>query len=322
MSQTVNINSYGSNNALGDSELRVLAPAGIDVLVLENSAAALPGSFAVLGVLGSDTAEMVSIFAPVNGVSVKLNGPTVLPHTFGEPLTYLFGDQICIYAAPNIDGNAPPDDTFELIGTQAIDVTKALTPFTDPLGDGDRWYKATFRSSVTSGESSLAAATARRGDRNQNYCSLAQIRQEAGFKNAPYITDELIDEKRQVAQAEVVSTIRSVYQFPLPQPVNPNIMNATMQIAAGLLMSSQYGTMNPSLAKEGDAKVAEGRATLSLIATKVLVLDDANFNDASIPDGPNSPSFYPATNNGVRPAYGTGGPNVSDRRMFNIGDRY
>jgi hypothetical protein len=176
-----------------------------------------------------------------------------LPHNFGLPLTYLFGDQIRIYRAPNSDGNQPADDQFAMITTLSIDPNQALTAYIDANGGGDYWYKAVFVNSHSSAATSLALATARRGDTGYHYVTIDAIRREAGFSNAPFISDDMIDEKRQFAEAETTSALTGVYALPLPLPINPNVVNACLQIAAGLLMSAQYTRTNAALAKQGDA---------------------------------------------------------------------
>lgn len=319
MPQTITAPNYTDLNIRETLQLDSAADAGQANLKVVTNQGVGPSDFLLIGYRGAEGSELLQVQTITGTADILLSSSLQRQHLLGTPVYKLLGNQVQIYRAANVDNHVPPAEAFELLVTINIDPDQTASVYTDPDGGSDFWYKFIYWNNSSNVGTDVAAATPVRA--LPHYATLAQIRQEAGFRNAPYVTDELIDEKRQVAEAEVVSTIRSVYQFPLPEPINPNIMQTTIQIAAGLLMGAQYGSMNPSLSKEGDAKVAEGRATLSLIATKVLVLDDVNFNDASIPDGPNSPDFYPLTGQGVQPI-GALGPNVGDGRMFHIGDRY
>jgi hypothetical protein len=228
--------------------------------------------------------EIVTGNAPTVSNLLPIATATKLPHNRNDLVTSLFGDRIKIYTAPDQygTGQQPDDANFTLVQTIQIDPSQKLSTFTDSGGGAGFWYKYTYLNQSTGIETDRGTSKAVRGDQGQNYCSLSQIRRAAGFTNAPYITDDLIDEFRQAAQAEVVSTIGGLYNMPLPQPTNPLIVQITKDLAAGMLMVDQHQTMNPSRAKEGEAKIANAQATLIELATKVMVLRDASFLETVI----------------------------------------
>lgn len=281
MSQTIKINNFGSANILSQTRLSDDIAANVSSLPVINNADFGNNSIVLIGEPGQNNCEILLASASNDATHVMLQAPTKLSHNRNEPVISLFGNQIKIYSASDQydDGRQPDDSHFSAIngGTVTIDPASKLSTYTDPAGTSNIWYKYSYANGLASTETALTNSKAVRADQNRHYCSLTQIRRAAGFADATYVTDDVIDQYRQAAEAEVISTIGAVYKMPLPQPTNPLIVNTTKDLAAGMLMVDQHQVMNPSLAKEGQAKITNAQATLLELATKALILYDSNF---------------------------------------------
>src|SRR5205085_9399943 len=119
-----------------------------------------------------------------------------------------------------------------------------------------------------------------------SYCSLNEIRSESGFTYASYITDPMIDEKRQAAQSEINSTLSSYYTVPFTPPISPLLSDICKRLAAGLLLQEKYSHVNnPDV--NGTNKLTEARADLQKLIHPELSgtpLLDANGKSMALPN--------------------------------------
>ena len=89
-------------------------------------------------------------------------------------------------------------------------------------------------------ETALTDSEARHGQDWGNYCSLDEIRAEAGFTSAFNLNDSLIFRHRRSAQSKINTALGSVYTVPF-KPVPEIIRTLTIKLAAGMLLQSAYG---------------------------------------------------------------------------------
>lgn len=316
MSATIKIDNFGSLNIKELGQVDVDAAAAQANVTLKSSANFLANDYVVIGRRGTEPAELKQILSVAAAV-VTLTANLSYLHSRFEPFTSLFGNKIRVYRAPNVDGSQPADGAFTLLSTTDIDVDQAYTSVVDAAGSDQYWYKFTYYNSTTTDETNLADSAAARGGGANSYCSIDDIRQEAGLVYNQFITDSQIDTKRQAAQAEVNSALVGVYTVPFVAPINPLIQQITAVLAAGMILLEDYGPMNNLSTANGQALVDKARDLLNKLDTKKLVLIDSAGADTSVPGSANSYSGWPnASTADADPSEG-GNP-----RSFRTSDRY
>lgn len=282
MAQTLELENYSQLNILNVVSLDADYPAGASSLVLKSTLDLAANDYLVLGLLGQMGNELVQVQSVTNATTIALVSPTTLDHRRYEQITKLFGNQIKVYRAPNVSGYLPADVAFTSLATVSIDVPRAVTAYTDPVGDSTYWYKKTYYNSQNLAETSLADSTAQRGGGYGHYASIAEIRGEAGFNNNPNISNTLIDSRRIDAENEVETTLYGVYALPFATPVPAQVRMVVRLLAAGLLLDTEYGPMASGAKKRAEDKLAEGRAALMEIKTRGVILLDAAKNSLLI----------------------------------------
>lgn len=310
MSVTLGIENFNSLNLQEVSRLDADVLVGGDTLALETAQNIGANNYVVIGILTSENSELKQIDA-VTGNSALLTTVLAQPHGRFEPVTKLFGNKAKVYSAPNTNNLAPADSTFTAVGDGiiALDIDQDYTPFTDPAGSSDVWYKFTYFNSTTSLETSLSDSLAVRGGAVGNYCSLDDIRKEAGFKNNRYISNSDIDGKRQAAQSEINGALKGVYAIPFVAPINPFIVDLTARLAAGLLQTTQFGVYNTLNTNNGKEKLKEARAQLMQLKTSQTTLINEAGTDISLPTGGSVGGWPDETTNGTEAANaGDSGP--------------
>ncbi|HMT18555.1 MAG TPA: hypothetical protein PKD15_00805 [Candidatus Saccharibacteria bacterium] len=254
MSQTITVANYGSRNLLESTTLDddvASGQADITVQSVNNIAA---DSILLIGKLGSENVEKIVVDS-VSGLDVTATANLSRSFSRFDPVNKLYGDKIRIYRASNVDGTTPDDGDFSLLATTDIDFDQAQTSYTDATGSSDYWYKFTYYNSIADSETSIADSTAKRGGGYGNYVSIESIRTEAGLTNNKYITDDIIDDKRQAAQSLINATLTGKYTIPFTEPINQLIQEITRVLAAGYVLTQQHGTVNSSTYNEGVAMI-------------------------------------------------------------------
>lgn len=243
MSQTINIKNYGANNVLEKLQLNAdvaasASPVTLNVINNNNIAA---NDYIVLGGLGTENSELVQVTS-VSGANSIVVPAVAFAHTRYSDVTKIFGNSLTVMRAPNVDGTQPADSAFVTFSnnTIAIDIDQGQTIYTDPNGSSDYWYKFVYTNTTTVLSTNIADSQAVRGAGIGNYATLAEIRNSAGFNRAPYITDDMVDEKRQAAQATIDGALVGIYPIPFTEPINATIRNMTILLAAGWLLADQY----------------------------------------------------------------------------------
>jgi len=302
MSQTLNINNFNSSNTVQTTRLSVVTPADTSPIDVLNTSGFGVDDYIALGTPGSEGTELCQISAVSSDTALALSANTALDHPAYDYVTRLFGNQIKVYRAADTNGLQPPDSDFSAIATIDLQVDQAYTQYTDTDGSDAYWYKFTYYNSQNATETNLADSKAARGGSYGDYCSIQDIRIEAGFQTAPYVTDAMIDAKRQAAQDEINGTLHGFYTVPFTAPINPFISDICKRLAAGLLLLEQYGQMNAQTTANGDQKVKGARADLNALATKQKVLVDTTGTSMAQAGSTGGVSSWPdGTTDGTNP---------------------
>jgi len=256
MSAQIRINNWDAPNLIETSELTADAAIGATSLTLKSAQGFNADNFVILGRLSGETAELRSI----GSINSDLRQITVtyalkFAHAQFESIVSLFGNQIKVYRATNVDGTIPADNQFSLLTTINIDPDQSYTDYKDASGGSSYWYKATFFNETTTAETDIGNSVATRGGGYGNYCTIDSIRGEAGIRNNRFITDATVNEKRLIAQQLIDSQLNGIYTIPFTAPVNALISAITRTYAAGLLLVDNYGPAVTLNTNEGNQKL-------------------------------------------------------------------
>lgn len=318
MSQSLQIPNFTPLSIRERSTLDADAAIGETALVLSYADNFAADDYLVVGRLGSESAELLQVQAVSNDVNIDLVNAIVKDHSRFDEVNLLYGNQIRIYRAANVDGNVPDDDSFDPLGSAIdIDIDQAQTAYTDPDGGENYWYKFTYYNSTADIETDLASSAAVRGGGHGNYASVDAIRQAAGFAGNRYITDTLIATKRAAAQSVIDSELTGMYVVPFEKPINPLIVEITTELAAGYLLLDEYGGTSARMREQGQAKVDQALAKLTRINNKELVLTGVTGVTQTVPDA-GGYNAWPNASTGNTPT----DPHNGAPRMFTTQDRY
>lgn len=266
MSQTIKIPNYSLLNQLETSQLNADAVVGATALGVNFSNNLAANDYLVLGSIGGEDAELVTISTVTDASHITTSALTK-PHSALDRVTKLFGNQIKVYRAANVDGSAPADSGFASIATFSIDVDNVDTTYTDAAGSDAYWYKFTYYNSATTSETAISEASPVRGGGYGNYCSLESIINVAGLHTNRYISQYQVDQARQAAQDEIDGALIGRYTIPFTDPVPEKIRDITTRLAAGLLLID-IGSNSPAAIAQGEKKRDAARADLMAIQSR------------------------------------------------------
>lgn len=253
--------------------------AGQTVLSVDNPQGYSAAGYLILGKPGSETAEVRKI-ASTSTNSITVTVATTFKHYSAEAITALRYDQRKFYRSTSETG------TYSHLSAEGspvnIEVDKPEgTRFEDSSGTSTSWYKSTYFNSTTSEETDLADAVAVKAGDAESYTSIFKIRQEAGFEDNDYISSELINRYREESQMQVDGSIAIAYSLPLAS-IPKIITHITTLLAAGLLLSKEYGTeADVEVSKTGQRKIERAEALLQRIVNGELLLVDSSGSELS-----------------------------------------
>ncbi len=322
MPAKIRINNFDSSNRIEVSALDADAPIGSTALTLRNNQGFAVNDYVLIGTPGNDGAEITTLTSVnVNMVGVVVPA-TKLQHLRYEGFIKLFGNQAKVYRASNVNGTQPLDASFAVSTTITLEPDQSYTDYTDATGGSAYWYKFTYYNSTSLGETNLADSVAVRGGGYGAYCSLDDIREEAGFKNAQYITDSMVDAKRVAAQAAIDTALGGFYTVPFTSPVNPFIADITRRLAAGYLLLEQYGAFGTLNTQNGQSKIDRAMADIKYLQSGQGTLKDPNGGSIAIA-GVNGFQGWPNRKTEVLQSTNNGNPIAgSGDFMFRVNDRY
>jgi hypothetical protein len=203
-------------------------------------------------------------------------------HKRYEPTIKLFGNQIRLYRATNVDGTIPADTSFASISTSNIDISQPFTLMTDGSGGTGYWYKSTFYNATTSSETPLSLSYAFRGGGYGHYVSIQDIRNEAGLQEQSQISDSQISARRDQAESEIKGFLSAGgYTMPLQMTngmfyVPFVVENVSRLLAAGYVLVKDYGVVSNGDTKDGEQKIQLAMELLADIQDHMMLLLDPN----------------------------------------------
>lgn len=294
MSTILKLDQFASSNIVQNTRFAQDEAVAQTELSLENASNFVVDEYALLGSKGVETSEIGLMSAVADN---KITVPaTEYAHSITDPAYQLFGNQIRIYRAANVDGTEPDSGDFSLLATETIEADKLMLDYTDSTGGSDYWYKQTYYNSNTSVETDSTLATATRGGGYGRYTRIDRVRKKAGLEDNPDYSDIEIDESIIEAQSEVDSALTTAgYTLPLTS-VPPMIAKVTRWIAVADLLGEAYDSRAEGTNKESaryremanqylDDLISGGRNLLDEIgnvipkASKVDYQPDANVSD-------------------------------------------
>lgn len=264
MADLLVIENFPASNIAEQSYLTADAAAGQAVIAVENIDGYAVDDYVLVGVKGSETGQILKILS-IASLQITFLTNLTSPHYRNEPIYKIKANQAKIYRASNVDGSIPADGSFASVTTLTRQGDQVNSSYNDSTGGSGYWYKSTDYNSTSLVESPLADAVAVRGGNYGYYTTADDVREEAGFSNNQYITDQIVYDKLIKAQSEVNASL-VIGGYALPLTAVPEIVaNATMLLAAGYLLTKEYGPEHSGTNKEGTLKIAQARDLLKKI---------------------------------------------------------
>jgi len=281
--ETLTLPNFSAINILEELELGADAAPAQAIAALINSQNASANDYLVLNP-ARETGEMRQILS-ISGNNVTLSSNLNLQHRNHERVIKLFGNQIRVYRALNIDGTPPADSVFTgngVLGTVNLDVDQSFSYYTDNAGGSTYWYKFTYYNPTSSLETDISLSEAVRGGGWGHYVSIADIVDEAGLGKVQKLDDTQIAARRAEAESEIKGKLAAAgYLMPL-QTQNgafftpPLIENIARLLTAGYFLSKNFGITKPGSSKDGKAKADLAMQKLAEIQLNDTVLLDSN----------------------------------------------
>jgi len=291
MSQTIVIENFPDSNVSEMSYLTIDALLGQAKVNIENADNVNADDYVIIGLPGDENSEIKQVNS-LSSLEVTLKTNLLTSHFKNDPFTVIRANQAKIYRAVNVDGSIPDDSDFSEIATITLEADQLSTEYVDTSGGDGYWYKYTFYNQTSQSETDIADAIAVRGGNYGMYATVEEVRNEAGLSGNRWITDRQIMAKLDQAQSEVDgSLIIGGYDLPLAN-VPEMVKNATLLLAAGYLLSKEYGPEHTGTNKDGQLKIKMGRDILTKIENGLIALVDP-ITKAEISQGESGISGFP-----------------------------
>lgn len=312
MANLLVIENFPASNIVEQSNLTVDIVAALSSIVVENPDGFVADDYALLGVKGSESGQILKILS-VTGKTITFNAALTVSHYRNEPIYKLRGNQAKIYRATNVDGSIPSNASFSLLATVSYQGDQVNTAYNDSTGGATYWYKYTNFNATSLAETPLADAMPIRGGNYGYYASADDVREEAGFSNNRYITDQITSDKLIKAQAEVNASLAiGGYSLPLGSPYPEVVSHAVILLAAGYLLTMDYGPEHSGTNKDGTLKIKQARDILAKLES----------GDTPLIGGAGGVSVTQTSKVRGYPDETAKNASPSEARMFSITDRY
>lgn len=272
MAQLVTIDNFPKFNLVQVGELTADVAAGAISLPVSTETGYDTTHAVLIGEPGDETTE---IAIPSLVADNALTVPAIdNDHSKGEKVYKLRGHKARVYRATKVNGACPIDDasyTAQAIVSLVPDSTE--TEWNDPTGNADtHCWIYTFYNDIpgTPEETQL--------DPSEAYAvsdfvvTVDEVRDEAGFNRNTHISESQILSKIRLAQGEANSAaVMGGYTIPV-EDAEGVFKNAVLLLAAGYLMTKEWGYGWRGINEEGKAKLAEGKALLKRIEDGSITL--------------------------------------------------
>jgi hypothetical protein len=316
MAKTVSIENFSDVNAVEISSLAAKADAGSGALQLYSNQNILAYDFVVVGAPGDEKCEMAQVLLVADNASINLVSGLKYDHAIGEPITKVFADSARVYSSVNVNGRQPAFGAFTLCAGNPIklDVDQQDTDFVDPSGGDTYWYCYTYYNSYTNTETPITDSQPMFAGAI-NYCSIQEVRQEAGMSNNKWISTSTFDQYRQEAQAEIDNALgNGLYGVPFALPVDPMITGIAKLLAAGKLLYGEHSASGGAMLQEAKDKLKSARDMIELIKARKYTLTDQQGQSLLLTNG--SGTFaWPNRTTDSTPSY-----NGGSERQFRMDD--
>ena len=284
MATTLRADSLRPANVKLRNRLSADALAGSFTVTLQSAEGISANDFLFVGTVGGGSSEKRKVTG-TSGGTLTLDAALAYVHRQNEDVTVVYADRVKFYrAADQGTGSAPPDSSFSVVGSPVVlpgDLTYA--ELQDATGGSGYWYKYTYYNGTTLAETLLADSAAQQGSGSGHYCSVDDVRSEAGFDHNDFVTDSAVFLYRDMAEAEIASFLTKVTSLPLPSPVPPMVGHLARMLAAGYLMLKSYGPTADTqvLHRDGQSKADWAHAEMEAVLNGKRPLLDSLGNNVS-----------------------------------------
>lgn len=272
MSVLLKLDNFGTSNVIEKGYINADVAANTTSITLKNDQNVAVGNFILIGKPAQENTELRRILTLTGNVITV--AALTNDHSKYTSVTILAADQLNIYRAAAPTTGLPATASYALLATTDIDYDSLATRYTDDDGSTAYYYRYTYYNSYTEGETSLDNSQSVRGGGQNDYCSIRDVREEAGLLNNPYITDPYIADRRAEAQGAIDSALANSVTVPFTAPVPATIKRIAILFAAGYILKVQYGTAAVGTNADGQAKIDEAQAKLDKIIRGEPIVND------------------------------------------------
>lgn len=247
------------------TQLTADATAGSSVsLSVANSAGFAVDNFIVVGIEGSEQAELCRVIA-VSTTQIQVQ-TLLLSHKQDEPIVVYRYNQRKFY------GSLTESGSYSQLTSSGSPVDIRVT---DPQGtmleytgnDGYTYFKATYYNTVDSYETDPSDAIAMLADDSVRYCSIYAIKRQAGLLNNPYINDAVVETYRKRAENEIDGYLNQRYVLPLTNSSGTAEIPFLVENCATLLAAGYMDYQELGKDGEGVKWLGEARSLLKRLQT-------------------------------------------------------
>jgi len=274
-----------------------VAGSNITLSLLDNNKIA-QNTYIVIGTEGAEKTEIALVNDAVTAGTAVRVATLIYAHKAGDPVTVYRFNQRKFYGSLTAGGSYVELTAYGSPSPIQVDDPQG-TLFEYAGGEGYTYFKSTYYNSTTLEETDPDDSDAVASDQTGRYCTLYDIRVQAGLTNNPYINDGRIEGKRLQAENEINSVIFRLYTLPLTE-VPALITRLCILLAAGYVDFEEYGPDGQGVKWLGEARsilkqLSDGTRTLigidgTELARKTLTQGIVSYPDSV--DDTNGPRQY------------------------------
>lgn len=321
MSVLLKIDNFGASNKVEKTYLNANAAAAATSVTVKSVQNVVVGRYLLLGKPAQENTELVRI-TDVTDFVCGINPAASKAHQRYDDVTVLHANKLRVYRAAAPSSGKPALGDYTLLDTVDIDYDNMSTRFSDDGGGVGHYYRYTYFNSQLNEETELEQSDEVRGGSVNDYCSIRDIREEAGIVNNPYISDVYVAGQRTRAQSVINSALKGNYTIPFTAPVPGVVERMTILLAAGYILKREFGNGALGTNADGQAKIDEvlrkdsdNPGLLQQVLNGTLVIVDGDGNTSS--GTPQRITGWPNKSTATTPGEDGGG-----RRKFRASMRF